>query len=270
MVARIGLVGVFCCVIPAAPADEVFFDDFNDGYLDPCNWIPTSGEGVTITEADGVLTLTSELGGHTQVSTVYAFQGDFDAQVDFDLLQFPPIYGSNASLRVQSTAPGLNLVAIKRWREASTNTYAFLRYVDGSYQHLATVETTDMSGKFRIKRLGNDFTAYWWSGAWQQIGGTHHFAGPARLILDTFGGGNDPTVSAAYDNSSVVADGMTRDGDFDFDGDVDLADFADFGACMSGPEVPADPACSLGDFDCDGDVDLGDFALFQQQFTGPK
>ena len=51
--------------------------------------------------------------------------------------------------------------------------------------------------------------------------------------------------------------------DFDSDGDVDLADFAEFQAGFGGP--PPKPA----DLDNDGDADLRDFALFQQQFAGP-
>jgi hypothetical protein len=63
----------------------------------------------------------------------------------------------------------------------------------------------------------------------------------------------------------------TTDGDFDGDGDVDLADFALFGQCFGGANLPPAGACPPGvdaDLDDDGDVDLSDFAAFAQNFTG--
>lgn len=66
-------------------------------------------------------------------------------------------------------------------------------------------------------------------------------------------------------------------GDFDYDGDVDADDFAEFTNCMAGPDVLPDPQSPEGsqmclstfDFDSDVDVDLADFAVFQAAFTGP-
>jgi hypothetical protein len=59
--------------------------------------------------------------------------------------------------------------------------------------------------------------------------------------------------------------------DFDGDGDVDLADFAVFGQCFGGSNLPPSGSCPPGtdaDFDDDGDVDLADFAAFSQKYTG--
>ncbi|MCK4657905.1 MAG: hypothetical protein KAV82_00145 [Phycisphaerae bacterium] len=64
-------------------------------------------------------------------------------------------------------------------------------------------------------------------------------------------------------------------GDFDYDGDVDLDDYAAFADCMGGPDVPPDPqspevsqmCLNVFDFDSDVDVDLADFAVFQAIFT---
>ena len=58
-------------------------------------------------------------------------------------------------------------------------------------------------------------------------------------------------------------------GDFDADGDVDLADYREFVGCHLGPDVPAEVVCTLFDFDGDDDVDLMDFAGFQRAFGGP-
>ena len=59
-------------------------------------------------------------------------------------------------------------------------------------------------------------------------------------------------------------------GDFNDDGDVDFADFADFQACALGPDIPqTDSACTAARLDADQDVDLDDFALFQGCLSGP-
>ena len=58
-------------------------------------------------------------------------------------------------------------------------------------------------------------------------------------------------------------------GDWDGDGDVDIADYAEFAGCLTGPDGgPLGPGCSLFDFDSDVDVDLGDMTAFQGYFTG--
>ena len=68
--------------------------------------------------------------------------------------------------------------------------------------------------------------------------------------------------------------------DFDYDGDVDMADFAIFNGCMTGPFIPYDPPpskCTLepdaegiiaADIDRDGDADLADFVVVQSCFSG--
>jgi len=58
-------------------------------------------------------------------------------------------------------------------------------------------------------------------------------------------------------------------GDWNADGNVDLADYEAFAVCHLGPMVPIEAVCTLFDFDGDVDVDVGDFAAFQVAFTGP-
>ena len=58
-------------------------------------------------------------------------------------------------------------------------------------------------------------------------------------------------------------------GDFDRDGDVDLADYLWILHCLTGPGRPIE-GCRSADFDLDGDVDLADLLTFQGAFTGPQ
>ncbi len=61
-----------------------------------------------------------------------------------------------------------------------------------------------------------------------------------------------------------------RDGDVDFDGDVDLSDATPMPACLTGP-VPTDGLCDCRffDIDHDRDIDHDDVDLFLRVYTGP-
>lgn len=58
-------------------------------------------------------------------------------------------------------------------------------------------------------------------------------------------------------------------GDLDPNAAVDLYDYGDWLNCVHGPGVAAPCECSAVDFDCDGDVDWADFADFQRAFGCP-
>ena len=78
---------------------------------------------------------------------------------------------------------------------------------------------------------------------------------------------------AAEETLRVVLDQVNEllgalPGDDDGDGDVDLADFAAFNACVTGPGGLADTDCTPFDFDEDLDVDFADFGSFHLAFTG--
>jgi hypothetical protein len=58
-------------------------------------------------------------------------------------------------------------------------------------------------------------------------------------------------------------------GDYEPDGDVDLADYVQFSVCLTGPDGgPLLAGCRIFDSDCDDDVDLADAADLQSNFTG--
>ncbi len=57
-------------------------------------------------------------------------------------------------------------------------------------------------------------------------------------------------------------------GDADGDSDVDLADFAAFEDCFTGPSAHLPAGCESMDFDADGDVDMHDHGEFQKAFMG--
>ncbi|HRX86596.1 MAG TPA: autotransporter-associated beta strand repeat-containing protein, partial [Phycisphaerae bacterium] len=68
-------------------------------------------------------------------------------------------------------------------------------------------------------------------------------------------------------NDVTVTVGPAVKGDMDGDGDIDLDDYFDFAACMTGPLGTVGAGCENADFDADGDVDLLDAAGFQAAFA---
>lgn len=66
---------------------------------------------------------------------------------------------------------------------------------------------------------------------------------------------------------AAAPSGAQHFGDSDFNGVVDLADYAAFQECVSGPGVAPNVGCWLFDFDLDVDVDLDDFGAFQRAFA---
>ena len=75
--------------------------------------------------------------------------------------------------------------------------------------------------------------------------------------------GTPPIVDmSAYEFIPVIP------GDFDRDGDVDLADLAAFQACFSGPGAAYTGDCAKADLNVDGAVDMNDFGIFQRCFSG--
>ena len=60
----------------------------------------------------------------------------------------------------------------------------------------------------------------------------------------------------------------TAPADFDWDGDVDMDDFAHFSSCFTGPGGQSGEGCAQDDLDADGDVDCDDWDQFQQAWTG--
>ncbi|MCP4251624.1 MAG: hypothetical protein GY778_31690 [bacterium] len=66
--------------------------------------------------------------------------------------------------------------------------------------------------------------------------------------------------------TSVECQGLK--GDHDGGGTIDLADYAAFAPCLTGPDGGVPPGCTVFDFIDDRDIDLADYAEFQAAYDG--
>lgn len=70
-----------------------------------------------------------------------------------------------------------------------------------------------------------------------------------------------PSPAGAYESGIA---------DHNCDAVIDLADFAAWAACFTGPAAgPYAPGCEAFDFAFDADVDLAEVAGFQSSYAGP-
>ncbi|MBP1607903.1 MAG: hypothetical protein H6Q04_138, partial [Acidobacteria bacterium] len=201
--------------LPGSLIAETVTDNFDDNTLDPVLWTPFFPSGIgTVAETNHRLEITftgdNEAGG---VRLNLRAMGDFDFQASYTLLtnihSFPedqdesgvgiftfitdpnPIFSAQFPISVMELPPpgGVYVGA------------------EGDLVLYGHASTSDLTGKFRLTRIGNTYTAYYWgSGGWVLLGsGISTKTGPADLALAVFADG-DPTVSAAVDNFSLTAD----------------------------------------------------------------
>ncbi len=97
--------------------------------------------------------------------------------------------------------------------------------------------------------------------------------GPADASVDelVFLHNSATLLAATHGRGLFTADLTPPLFDYDFDGDIDLADFSRFIDCHTGPAGSGTPElseCDVFDADHDNDVDSADLAAFQIAYTG--
>ncbi len=187
-------------------------DDFSESSPNYSLWNVGSGDGSGATWAlqNGQLVFTipasAQTGGqYNQVGPVWGstcrFEGNFDARVDYQLLQWPRASGVILGLAAWIFR-GSNFSGVTRTSGVSEN---YGGNIDGGYD---SVNTTDTTGTLRIARVnGMETTYYRAHGAWVKL----HAAlnpGETQLGLQLFSTARDwqhVDVSVALDNFFVTA-----------------------------------------------------------------
>jgi len=136
---------------PGAP----FSDDFNDNYRDPF-WHVIQDPGSSISETNGRLEIQIAGGAPSnQVDAHYgsncSLPGDFDAQVDYSLLQWPQGNGAFAAL---------SGFFIGAFVSRQSDPFAGERYTAFSNPFFNALPTSDLAGSLRLVRTGATLNAY--------------------------------------------------------------------------------------------------------------
>lgn len=188
-------------------------DNFNDNTLDPTLWSPWSNGGTfSVSETNQRLQVSitgdNVTGG---VGLRWLALGNFDFQASYSLLT--DIHG--LSHDQNQTGAGLGAFAFGIFVAQFPVSVMNLPPPGGLYAGAegdtlyGYALTSDQSGKLRLTRVGNVYSAYYWgAGNWIALGsGTSARTGPADLSLSVFADGG-ATVSAAFDDFYLQADGF--------------------------------------------------------------
>lgn len=214
---KFGLCGLLilgiCLLLPFPSQGGTAYENFNDNYLNPKIWqVQIVGTGPTVSETNGRLEITFPATSSGSplimagVRTEPTLVGDFDVQVDFDLLVWPSQNGFNVSL---GAAGSFNFM-ISRY---SYNSFDGEGYLFNHLGTLVSVPASGTTGKLRMKRTGTTMEAFYWDGpnnAWHSMGAytNDQFAGDLPIFLNSDCGNpsrfTGQLAKVAFDNLKVT------------------------------------------------------------------
>lgn len=157
--------------------NATLFDDFGNNTINTALWdVISAGSGPEVAVQGGRLEVTIPAGSKETTSGVFAaglisrfrLTGDFDIQVDYALLDWPPVNGVRTGI-IASVEPGTyGPMAVERASDAHVT------FVSGTEFYVADFElqeglgtfvpTGDGSGALRLGRTGTEWSAYYYSG----------------------------------------------------------------------------------------------------------
>lgn len=211
---RAGTMAFFLCLAFAYTSYAgIITDNFNDNSLDPTLWATLSTRGVgSVSETNQRLQVSltgdQEAGG---VGLRWLALGNFDFQADYALLTNIDGVSSESGVGLFAFALDGTFDGVVVARGASPDvpgTHGYYLGGEGSTTYGYTF-TSDQSGRLRLTRVGNVYSAYFMGASdWVLLGsGTSVLTGPADLYLAVWPT-EGATVSAAFDNFYLQADGF--------------------------------------------------------------
>ncbi|OGF52733.1 MAG: hypothetical protein A2Z21_08115 [Candidatus Fraserbacteria bacterium RBG_16_55_9] len=224
--------------LSAQSTTQSFSDSFHNTTLDRTHWVigKINAQGDATPTQDGLqLTLTPR-----NLSTYFALdvwlncriRGDFDAQVSYRLVDWPNQSGIRLGLGVHPNPlplgrtsllglAGTNAVGLRTAisERISLKPQAVTIYPNGGEFYAAELNgrqgqlyiTPNRSGKLRITRIQNDFTAWYWdqggnmwlpAGRWSV---TSQVKDDEWIALQLWGRNDSPNITVKVENFSVSA-----------------------------------------------------------------
>jgi hypothetical protein len=200
-------------------------DNFNDGVLDPRLWASATTQGGDVGEDNGRLELslsrvlppkTTPDPLYGRASTRCRFVGDFEATVEYSLLDWAP--GNGVIVMLTAAFPGdSNTMSIGRSSWAGSDGEGYTSYAPPGWTQQRA--SGDQRGALKVTRVGEGLTTYYREkGAWRRLSsfkrslGAPGGIGPAVVQLQVFsppGAFGGSTVKVALDNFFVAAQGRS-------------------------------------------------------------
>jgi hypothetical protein len=185
-------------------------DNFDDNYINPGLWtVEVWGNGPTVAETNQRLEITIPADAIDIMVGLYLkfiILGDFDEQIDFNLLEWPTGNGMAIGL---GTGFLFNIYRKSFGpEEGGPKEEYFISCLGGVLNNLAT---TDTAGKLRLKRTGNKMEGFYWqAGGWQTLGSFAHPVFDTELELSIealsmpFTRATRPIIQIAFNNYQVT------------------------------------------------------------------
>jgi hypothetical protein len=222
IMSRTGLVlcvWVAVCATGLAASAGSYSDNFNDGTIDSTYWNASTFDGSTLTPAKGRIAMVQGhgpvSGGGANLTFKYPLVGDFVADIDFTLINWPADNIGRCGFRCGALPNIGGLLNVARVSDATYGPYAYPEFYGSKFSdsETAVIGTSDQSGRLRTSRTGTTVAGFYWKDdAWALIG-SHTASGNTAsidlsislwdFVTDTAG------VKIAFDNFVLDAPGTS-------------------------------------------------------------
>lgn len=199
----VSFIRVLPFIAVVAPAHAfTFTDGFDDGVIDSFWWTASAATGSSLAEQNGRLEMTQGPSSAVPAADLlfnFTITGDFDAQVDFELLNWPA--DNHERLGLRTNVGTLERISDNRF-VSSADGEGYLTDINGV---ITAVPSTDASGRLRFHRVGSTVTGSFWNGSdWTVVGSSTNLADTivAFSIWPQDGNGG---VKVAFDNFFLEA-----------------------------------------------------------------
>lgn len=175
------------------------YDNFNDNMTGPL-WVKIEKGGPVAAESDGMLEiiLPAESSGDdfsAGYQSTCKLRGDYDIQVDYNLIEFPPQNG----VRIGLCAEG---GGVERPSMSNHDSWPTGEHYSTDFSGaVSLLPTSDRMGKLRLVRIGNMITGYYFksdTSTWQTIGSGSANTGDTFFTLGAW------SHDYAFDNHKVT------------------------------------------------------------------
>lgn len=182
-------------------------DDFDDNLLNPNLWKEFKAADWTIAEQNQRLEIDAGPGiGSAGVENVCEVIGNFDAVVDFELLEWPVANPYGLLISVGDISEGLREVQLQRnsSSESGVESYIFV-----SSEGTSQIVTGHLTGSLRLNRKDDRITGYFLDGdSWVEVGSGPVASQSLHISLSLGSNSSDALGNAlvGFDNLKVTAD----------------------------------------------------------------